>query len=69
MQLAKRVAKVDKGRCVACGACAKVCPRSAIRIVCGCYAQVAMDLCVGCGKCSAECPADSIGLIERVRES
>ena len=63
--MAKRVARVNKKRCVACGACMKVCPRSAIRIASGCYAQIMSDQCVGCGKCAAECPADSIGLMDR----
>ena len=60
----KRKALVHQGECVACGCCAKVCPREAIRVVRGLYAQVAEDRCVGCGKCVRECPASVVTLRE-----
>lgn len=61
----KRKASVDRNICVACGACVKVCPRKAISVWKGCYAQVAEDLCVGCGLCAKTCPASCIGMKER----
>lgn len=65
--LSKRLAAIDKSRCVACGACTKVCPRSALSIFRGCYAQVDEALCVGCGRCAGVCPMGSINIKERVQ--
>ena len=61
----KKYAETDVGRCVACGACTKVCPKSAIVIDSGCYAVIDEQSCVGCGKCKNTCPADCITLKER----
>ncbi len=60
--MAKRKAVVNIKECVACGCCMKVCPRNAIDIPKGIYAQINRELCVGCGKCVKECPASVIGL-------
>ena len=61
---AKKAAQVGKG-CVACGSCASVCPRGAIRIEKGIVARVDWNLCVGCGRCAWECPAAVIDIVER----
>ncbi len=58
----KRKAIVSIRECVACGCCVKVCPRNAIAIPKGIYAEIDKDLCVGCGKCAKECPASIITL-------
>ena len=63
----KRKAVVSIRECVACGCCVKVCPRNAITIPKGIYADVNRDLCVGCGMCAKECPASVITL-EAVQE-
>lgn len=63
--LSKRVAKFNPSVCVACGACIKECPRSAIYIYKGCYAQGKAELCVGCGKCVKICPTGCIEIQER----
>lgn len=60
--MAKRKAVVSIQDCVACGCCIKVCPRNAISIPDGIYANIHQDLCVGCGKCAKECPASIITL-------
>ena len=65
--LSKRFAHIGKNRCVACGACTKVCPRSAISVFKGCYAQVDDSLCVGCGRCAGICLAACITVEERVQ--
>ncbi len=55
-----KIAVVNKKNCVACGACARKCPRTAIKIYHGSYAIVDKAACIGCGKCSKACPADAI---------
>lgn len=60
--MAKRKAMVSIGECVACGCCIKVCPRNAIAVPTGIYAEINRDRCVGCGKCVKECPASIISL-------
>jgi len=59
----KRKALVPSNLCVACGQCAKECPKQAISIYKGMYAVVD-ETCVGCGKCAKACPAGIITLVE-----
>ena len=61
----KKLAYTDKSICVACGVCVKACPRTAIDIYKGCYAQVNAEKCVGCGLCAKACPAGCITVTER----
>ena len=61
----KKLAVIDKSVCVACGVCAKTCPKGAISIYRGCYAQVEETKCVGCGLCAKACPAGCIAIKER----
>lgn len=61
----KKYALVDRGHCVACGACTKVCPKQAISVWRGCYAVVVPEVCIGCGKCGKTCPAGCIQPKER----
>lgn len=56
----KKVAYVDREKCVACGACVKVCPKGAISVYRGCYAVVEEEKCIGCGKCGKTCPGGFI---------
>lgn len=63
----KKQAEVDRERCVACGACMKQCPRNAIQVLRGRYAEV-KEICVGCGICAKICPADCITVKERAAE-
>lgn len=58
----KRKATVSIRECVACGCCIKVCPKNAIAIPKGVFAEINLELCVGCGKCAKECPASVITL-------
>ena len=60
--MAKRKATVSISECVACGCCIKVCPRNAIAIPNGVYANIDKELCIGCGRCAKECPASIITL-------
>ncbi|MGN0171034.1 MAG: 4Fe-4S binding protein [Lachnospiraceae bacterium] len=61
----KNYAKVDRKRCVACGACVKECPCKAMEIWKGCYAKSNENICVGCGRCALICPAGSIEILQR----
>jgi len=54
---ARYKAESESGRCVACGVCAKVCPKEAVTIYRGCYAVVDEGKCIGCGICVDNCPA------------
>ena len=64
----KKLASVDRHICVACGACVKACPKTAISIWKGCHVEVDVGKCVGCGLCSKTCPAGCISLRERSEE-
>ena len=44
--MAKRVASVDKKRCVACGVCENTCPLAAAKVYHGCYAVIEETVCV-----------------------
>ena len=61
----KKLAVADRGVCVACGVCTKTCPKGAIAVYKGCYAQVDDLKCVGCGLCAKACPACCITVKER----
>ncbi|MCR4943338.1 MAG: 4Fe-4S binding protein [Clostridium sp.] len=63
--ISKKTANVDKNRCVSCGACYNTCPRKAISIVHGCFAEVDIEKCVGCGMCFNVCPAGCITIISK----
>lgn len=65
----KRKAIVSIRECVACGCCVKVCPRKAISVPFGIYAEINQNLCVGCGKCVQECPASVICIEEVSHEA
>lgn len=60
----KRKAFVTVQDCVACGCCAKVCPRNVIEIRKGITAKINLEACIGCGKCAKECPASVITIQE-----
>ena len=53
--LSKKLAAIDKTRCVACGVCENTCPLGAVKVRRGCYAAVEAERCVGCGKCAKLC--------------
>ncbi len=56
----KRKAVVNAKECVACGCCVTACPRGAIAVIKGIYAQIDKELCIGCGICEKACPASVI---------
>ena len=44
--LSKKLAAVNKTRCVACGVCENTCPLGAVKVRRGCYAAVEAERCV-----------------------
>ena len=58
----RKKAKVFRDDCVACGACANVCPVGAIRIFKGMWAEADPGRCIGCSKCEGICPASAISM-------
>ncbi len=58
--MARKKAFVSRNDCVACGACAFVCPRKAISVVDGTFASVDSSICLGCGLCASACPAGAV---------
>lgn len=73
------VAKVNRNRCVGCGACVDECPKSIIQLIpeslkvmpaCsnhdkGAAVTKMCDFgCIGCMKCQRECPADAITVVD-----
>lgn len=77
MHVVNGVAQADRSKCVGCGACVDVCPKSIVKLIpesqhvavaCssrdkGAAVMKSCDFgCIGCGKCARECPADAITL-------
>lgn len=75
------VAKVNRLRCVGCGACVDECPKSIIKLipesqkvipVCSSLDKGAKVMkicdfgCIGCKKCERECPADAITVVDNL---
>lgn len=58
----------DHEKCVGCGACAGICPKSAISMTADDegFLRPAVDdaLCVDCGLCKKVCPAESVRLLD-----
>lgn len=55
METTRKVAFIDKEKCVGCGACIKACPQGAIKMQPGFYSKVDETKCISCGTCIALC--------------
>ena len=79
MHIVDGVAKVDRSKCVGCGACVDVCPKSIVKLIpesqkimpaCSNKDKGAAVMkfcsvgCIGCMKCQRECPAEAIKVTE-----
>lgn len=56
--------RTELEECIGCGACAEICPVSAVAMVDG-LARVDLDWCLGCGVCVAPCPVEAISIVRR----
>ncbi|MDR2847399.1 MAG: 4Fe-4S binding protein [Mycoplasmataceae bacterium] len=54
-------AKVEKNKCIGCGACVSTCPNGALSIKDG-KCDVDDGNCISCGSCTAVCPCQAIKL-------
>ena len=63
--MAKRIAFVDKNRCVACGVCMKICPTGAVHVEQN-LATIDYSKCTSCGLCVSVCPKHLITDSKRV---
>ena len=52
--------KVNKEKCVGCGACVQTCPEGAIKIGSDGKAEIDQEKCVKCGRCIEVCPMQAI---------
>jgi coenzyme F420-reducing hydrogenase delta subunit/NAD-dependent dihydropyrimidine dehydrogenase PreA subunit len=57
--------RIDRGHCVSCLTCYRVCPHHAIDISQGPVPVPVDPACYGCGLCAALCPGNAIELVER----
>ena len=48
-------AKIDRDKCIGCGACISACPAHAVQMMSGWYCVVQAAKCIGCGKCAELC--------------
>ena len=52
--------RIDRNKCIRCGACVGVCPKNALRL--RDVIVVDNNLCIECGTCAKACPANAITL-------
>lgn len=57
--LRRYIMKVDKNKCLGCGACASMCPVGAITMKGG-KAEINKKKCIKCGTCKDICPVGAI---------
>jgi ferredoxin len=52
--------KINKKKCIGCGACISSCPYGAISMDVDGKVLIDDDKCKGCGKCASFCPFNAI---------
>lgn len=53
--------KIDRNRCIYCGACVGVCPALAL-VLKETFIEYDKDKCINCGTCMLACPMKAIKL-------
>ncbi len=61
----RKIIKIDKDKCIGCGACADACHEGAIEMINGIATLTREDYCDGLGDCLPTCPTDAISFEER----
>jgi Pyruvate/2-oxoacid:ferredoxin oxidoreductase delta subunit len=61
----RKIIKIDKEKCIGCGACAVKCAEGAIEIIDGKAEVVKDSFCDGLGACIGECPRGALTIEER----
>lgn len=51
--------KINKEKCIGCGACIDSCPMGCIKFDDDSKAQIDESICISCGTCNAVCPVDA----------
>jgi ferredoxin len=55
--------KINKSKCIGCGACTSVCPVEALFLNESGKSSVDLKKCIGCGACTSVCPVGAIDLV------
>jgi MinD superfamily P-loop ATPase len=58
------IRETDSEACIACGACADICPVAAVELSDD-YVRVDPDWCIGCGVCAIACPTGAVSIQRR----
>ena len=61
----RKIIKIDRDKCIGCGACADACHEGAIEMINGKAVLTREDYCDGLGDCLPACPTDAISFEER----
>ncbi len=56
--------KINKEKCIGCGACAAECPNQAITLDNNGKAEIDQKKCKKCGRCIEVCPVEAVEKIE-----
>lgn len=59
-----KIPRVDKEKCIGCGACVSVCPQNVFEMKNGKSRVARPENCVECNACVESCPVEAIKLVK-----